>query len=312
MNPLRKTLLLASLAAAALMVPASSSAAEFDFGVRTPILPDASPGAVSVPFEIPIRQHGATREPFSVQIAIEGFDLDPNPVPGERIGSVDVLTASGTFGDKAIYSDGPGADGVRTWTLDWQLSEDKRPIVAEIRDGVALRPDGETLPDSNSTLIGFTVPVNYHGFPVSGLVFRFNENERGVPSPGVGAINPPEPGKYLIRSRVRPNGSDSAVVASAYARVGPADTKTSLRVRPQSKRVRPGQKVRFSLSTANGTSDSVTVWRGGRRIGWLAVGPNVTRFTWRAKARLRGRAVRFVFKPAHGPARKVTVRVARR
>jgi hypothetical protein len=309
----RNILLCISLALAAMLGVASTPALGFDSAVRTPVLGNPAPGAVSVPFEIPVRQSDANPEPSVFRIAVEGFTFDPEAEDGLRIGSLDVLTASGKFGDKAIYSDGPGSGGVRTWTLDWQLSEDKKPITATVEDGYGLDPSGQRVADPAFTLISFVVPVNYHGFPVTGLELRFNENEKGTPSPGVGAVNPATAGNYLIRSRVESVAPESAVkVGSTSVRVGLPDPKTALRVSSDRKRIRPGSRVKFRLRTTNGTSDRVSVWLGGRRLGSLNVNSTVGFFNWRPGRSLSGRKVVVLFKPASGPARKVTVRVTRR
>lgn len=308
----RSIFLFISLALAALLGAAATPALAFDSAVRAPVLGNTLPGAVSVPFEIPIRQSDANPQPSVFQIAVEGFTFDPEAEASQRIGSLDVLTASGKFGDKAIYSDGPGSGGFRTWTLDWQLSEDKKPITATVEDGYGLDPSGTRTPDVAFTLITFIVPVNYHGFPVTGLDLRFNENEKGTPSPETGAVNPETPGTYLVRSRVESVAPESAVkVASATVRIGLPDPKTALRVTSDRKRVPPGTRVRFRLRTTNETSDRVSVWQGGRRLGSVNVDSTVRFFIWRPDGSLGGRKVVLRFKPASGPARKLAVRVTR-
>ena len=157
------------------------------------------------------------------------------------------------------------------------------------------------------------MPVNYHGFPISGLDFRFNENEHGTPSPAVGAVNPMRPGAYLLRSRIESFAPGGGVdVASALARVGLPDPETELRVRADKQRVRPGGKVRFRLHTTNETSDTVTVLLGKRRLGRLEVGSRLAYFTWRPERKLRGRKVVLSFRPSSGPTRTLAIRVGRR
>ncbi len=309
----RNILLFISMALAVLFGSVSSQASAFDAAVRTPVLGNPAPGAVSVPFEIPVRQTDANPQPLTFRIAVQGFSMDPEPQDGLRIGSLDVETASGKFGDKAIYSDGPGSGGIRSWTLDWQLSEDGKPITATVEDGLGLNESGSRVPLTGFTLISFTVPVNYHGFPVTGLNLRFNENEKGTPSPGIGAVNPEVAGTYLIRSRVESVAPRSAVrVGTASVRVGLPAPATALRVTSDRARVRPGKRVRFRLRTANETVDRVTVWQGNRRIGIVNVATSFSYFTWRANRSLRGHKVTLRFRPEAGPARKVTVRVTRR
>lgn len=307
LRPLKTSLGLIAFACV-LILPNFAQA--FDAGVRTPLLTDQSPGAVSVPFEIPVRQSAAVPQPLDFEIAVEGFRLDPSPAADLRIGSLDMVTDAGDFDNKAIYSNGPAIDGARTWTLDWQLSN--HPITATVEDGTGLGPAGEKTVDDGSTLISFTVPGNYHGFRLMGLSLRFNQQEKSLPTPGIGAVNPTAPGSYLIRSRIESVAPGSSVkVASTRVRIGPDETrpKTRLAVGANRSRVRPGGLVRFSIRTLNGTSDFVTVRRGHHEIGKLKAGPAVRYLYWRASRRLRGRKVTFHFKPANGPAGNLTIRV---
>lgn len=289
------------------------ASAAFDSGVRTPVLGDSRPGAVSVPFEIPIRQNGANPQPLHFEVAVQGFKLDPEPVNGRRIGSLDFLTDSGKFGNKAIYSNGPGGGNTHTWTLDWQLSDENLPIVATVYEGLGLDLSGQQVQDPEFTLFSFTMPGNYHGFPVNGLSFRFNQDKDTGPSEGVGAVNPSEPGTYRITSHVVSAAPENAVsVASAFARVGLPPVKTALRVKPNRKKTRPGHLVRFRLKTINETKDLVAIWLGGRRLARVPVGPAPNYFQWRPTRELKGRTVKLRFKPEHGPARQVAVKVTRR
>ena len=305
---LLKTALAPAACLLAMLVPGVAQG--FDAGVRAPVLADRSPDAVSVPFEIPIRQSTAVPQPLEFEIAVEGFGLDPAPVPGLRIGSLDMVTDAGDFDDKAIYSNGPATDGVRTWTLDWQLSN--HPITATVEDRTGLAADGRKIARSDSTLISFTVPGNYHGFRLMGLILRFNQEDHGKPTAGVGAVNPAEPGNYLIRSRVLPAAPESqANVTSVWTRIGssPSRPKTRIAVGVNRFRVHPGGLIRFSLRTVNDTTDSLTIRQDGRLLRKLKVGPDSRRFNWRLGNRFAGRKVTFRFKPRGGPAKRVAIRV---
>ncbi len=142
LRPLKTSLGLIAFACV-LILPNFAQA--FDAGVRTPLLTDRSPGAVSVPFEIPVRQSAAVPQPLDFEIAVEGFRLDPAPAADLRIGSLDMVTDAGDFDNKAIFSNGPAIDGARTWTHDWQLSN--HPITATVEDGTGLGPAGEKTVD---------------------------------------------------------------------------------------------------------------------------------------------------------------------
>lgn len=313
MRNARNILLACLLTLAAFAFGGPGAASGFDSGVRTPTLADSRTGAVSVPFEIPIRQNGANPQPLHFQIAVQGFRLDPEPVEGRRIGSLDFLSDSGKFGNKAIYSNGPGSGGSRTWTIDWQLSDENEPIVATVIDGLGLDPSGQRVEDPEFTHISFTMPGNYHGFPVTGLVFRLNQDKDGGQTPGVGAVNPSAPGTYRITTHVVSAAPENEVsVASAFARVGLPPVRTSLRVKANSRKVRPGRVIRFRLKTTNETRDRVIVRLSGRRLARVPIGPAANFFRWRAPRKLKGRKVKLVFKPENGPARQVTVKVTRR
>lgn len=299
------------LAFALLAMALPQSALAFDAGVRTPLLADQAPAAVSVPFEIPVRQSAAVPQPLNFEIAVGGFTLDPDPVAGQRIGSFDLVTDSGEFNDKAIFSDGPATEGFRTWTIDWQLGED--PIIATIQDGTALDPDGHQIADPQSTLVSFTVPGNYHGFRLMGLSLRFNQQEKRESTPGVGAVNPPFPGKYLVRSRIQSVAPQSSVsVSSAWAAIGPSDPATAISVKAGRKVVRAGSKVGFRIRTTNETRDRVGIWLGGRLLRKFKVGPTAKTVSWKAPKKLAGRQIRLRFKPKNGPARIIKLRVTRR
>jgi len=279
----------------------------FDAGVKPPVLADPLPGAISRPFEIPVTQSQTVPQPFDFEIAVAGFELDPNPVAGQRIGSLDMVTDSGDFDDKAIYSNGPGENRVRTWTLNWQLAD---PILATVEDGLALAADGGRVRDSESTLISFTVPGNYHGFRLMGLSLRFNQEDRGVATAGIGAVNPSRAGSYLIRSRIESVDPPREVnVASTSVRIGRPATKTRLAVGVNRFRVRPGGRVRISLWTTNQTRDRAAIWLRGHRLRRIKVGPAARHFSWRAKPRFRGQRLRFRIKPLNGPARRLVIRV---
>ncbi|MCB0859246.1 MAG: hypothetical protein KDB54_01165 [Solirubrobacterales bacterium] len=293
---------------AGLAVPSLAQA--FDAGVRAPLLTDRAPGAVSVPFEIPFRQSAAVPQPLEFEVAVQGFSLDPAAIDGTRIGSLDMVTDAGDFDDKAIYSDGPGADGTRTWTLDWQLSND--PITATVTDGTGLDASGEKINAPDSTLITFTVPGNYHGFRLMGLSLRFNQEDHGMPTPGVGAVNPVMPGNYLIRSRIRSVAPQSAVkVASTTVPIGLEAPKTRLVASANRFRVRRGGKVRISMRTANQTRDTVGIWLRGKRLRKVKVGPATKHIYWRPGRKFRGRRAVLHLRPAHGPDRQLVIRVIR-
>ncbi|MBN8870193.1 MAG: hypothetical protein J0H66_09975 [Solirubrobacterales bacterium] len=295
-----------ALAFAVLATPQPAFA--FDAGVKPPVLADPLPGAVSRPFEIPVTQSEAEPQPLHFEIAVAGFNLDPDPVAGRRIGSLDMTTDSGTFGDRAIYSNGPGFEGIRYWTLDWRLSSN--PILATVENGAGLDADGLKITDPGSTLIGFTVPGNYHGFRLMGLDLRFNQQEKGRSTPGVGAVNPALAGDYLIRSRIESVAPPSAVaVASTSVRVGPPAPKTKLMVGVNRSRVRPVGRIRISLRTVNQTRDTASVWLRGHRLRRLTVGPGPRYLYWRVKPRFRGQRLRFRIKPSNGPARQLVIRV---
>lgn len=302
------TTLTAVLFLAFLILPGRALA--FEAGLRAPQLGDPAPGAISVPFEIPIRQSEAVPQPLDFEIAVEGFSLDPAAVRDLRIGSLDLVTDSGDFDDKPIFSNGLAIDGVRTWTLDWQLGE--KPITARVEDGVALDPSGERIANPEFTLIIFTVPGNYHGFRLMGLGLRFNQEDHGLPTPGVGAVNPLTEGSYLLRSRITsvdPPGEVS--VTSARVEIGNPRPATSLSVTANRSRVHPGGKVRFTLRTTNGTSDTVEVWLAGRRIRTVKVGSKQKRFSWKAPRKLAGRKAAFAFTPGNGVTRRLAVKVRR-
>lgn len=287
----------------------SGQALAFDAGLRAPVLADPSPGAVSVPFQIPIIQPFPIPQPEHFEIAIEGFELDPEPMAGSQIGSLDLYTDSGPFGDKAIYSNGPGEGGLRTWTLAWQLAD---PIVATVEDGVSLDQAGNRVAAPDSTLISFSVTENYHGFRLTGLRLRFNQQNHGLATERVGAVNPPREGSYLIRSRIQSVAPQSAVkVSSVTARIGFPAPKTKLKIGVNRQRVRVGGRVRFALRTVNGTSDKVGIWRGRKLLRQVRITPRSRAFYWRATPAFKGRRVQFRFNPANGPERKVAVRVNR-
>lgn len=303
---LPKIFLVATLAALTLALP--RSALGFDAGVRAPVLADPAPGAVSLPFEIPVRQSAAVPQPLDFEISVEGFTLDPDPQSGRRIGSFDMVSDSGEFNDKAIYSNGPGAYGVRSWTIDWQMGEE--PITATVEDGISLTASGQSVADPDSTLISFTVPGNYHGFRLMGISLRFNQQERGRATEGVGAVNPAEPGSYLIRTRVKSVAPESRVkVASAQVRVETPSPRTSLSVKANRTGVRQGGQVRFRLRTTNGTRDKVAIWLSGRKLGTVKVGPEGRNFVWRCGPRVRARNLHFSFRPLKGPAKTVSLKV---
>jgi hypothetical protein len=304
----RRLKILLGMALALATVAAPSSALAFDAGVKPPVLPNPLPGAVSLPFEIPVAQSEPVPQPLNFEIAVAGFDLDPNPVAGQRIGSLDMVTDAGDFDDKAIYSNGPGSNGLRTWTLDWQLAD---PIVATVEDGVALAADGSRMTDPESTLISFTVPGNYHGFRLKGLSLRFNQEARGAATAGIGAVNPARAGSYLIRSRIESVDPPSAVrVAATSVRVGTPVPKTKLVAGVNRSRIRPGGRVRISLWTTNRTRDTAAIWLRGHRLRRVKVGPEARHFYWRVRPRLRGQKLRFRIKPVNGPARHIVIRVA--
>ncbi|MBN8866300.1 MAG: hypothetical protein J0H98_01980 [Solirubrobacterales bacterium] len=211
---------LTALACLLSMLFLAAPAGAFDAGVRAPRLADPRPGAVSRPFEIPISQSAAVPQPSVFDLAIEGFDLDPTPQAGARIGSLDLITDSGNFDGTAILSGGPATDGVSTWTLDWRLSD---PILATVTDGLSLDARGERIADPDSALISFLVPGNYHGFRIMGLRLRLNQADRGRPTAAVGAVNPSRAGKYLVRSRIESVAPEREIeVRSAWVRVGRA------------------------------------------------------------------------------------------
>lgn len=292
-----------------LLLALPGQALAFDAGVRAPVLADPMPGAVSVPFEIPVKQSAAVPQPLNFQIAVEGFTLDPDPVADRRIGSFDMVTDSGDFDDTEIRSNGPGENGVRTWTLDWGLG---KPLVATVKDDLGLDVSGSPVADPDSTLISFTLPGNYHGFRLLGLSLRFNQERRGRVTEGVGAVNPSQPGRYLVRSRIESVAPESEVaLASALVRVGQPLPRTALHVKANRLRTQPGGRVKFTLRTTNGTRDRVTVTIGQRRLRVIWIGPEARSFFWRPGRSLRGRRVAFAFKPDDGPARKLSLRVAR-
>lgn len=295
------------LVLAVLGLAAPHPARAFDAGLSTPVLENPLPGAVSRPFEIPVAQSAAVPQPLNFEISVAGFEFDPDPVAGRQIGSLDLVTDSGDFDDKEIYSNGPGQSGSRTWTFNWQLAD---PITATVEDGVGLDANGNRTAVSGTTLISFTVPGNYHGFRLTGLSLRFNQGIRGAATEGIGAINPPVAGSYLIRSRIESVPPQSEVsLSSTSVRVGPPVPTTRLATSVNRSRVRPGGRVRISVWTTNQTRDTVAIWLRGRRLGKVRVGPDARHFHWRVKSRYRGQKLRFRIRPLNGPPRQIMVRV---
>lgn len=263
-----------AVACGLLAAPAAASAAT-DAGVSGVSLADPRPGAVSLPFSVPITQSTIDPQPSEMRIAIEGFELDPGTASDRRIGSVDYDTDLGYYPGQWLTTGGGGS-----YLLEVPLGS---PVRAALQQGTFLDESGSPVEADHSTLISFTLPGSLPlGAKLRTLAFQFNVDYQGLPTPQVGATNPAA-GEYRIRSWVKAvDGSEKVATRKVtVGKPGPAGPK--LKVKANRKRVAPGKKVRFRISLSDGPSKRVTVRTGGRVEARVKVGSRrAATYRWRA------------------------------